>query len=258
MNKVIQKVITIVFVLLCNLSYGQNNMEDVVYLKNGSIIRGIIVEQIPNQSIKIQTKDRNIFVFKYDEIEKITKENLPLDNTNNDSKDASFKKRGFINLTEINFSPGIGNVNTETLTYKNADFSFGFRTVNGYQINEHLSLGLGIGIDKYKYSTLLPITFDARATILKGKVSPVFTANIGYSVGLNEVKGGFVINPQFGIKTYLSENVAYLFNLGYKWQAQEATYYIYPFANNYYRGISNIKRVNLFFQFITISTGITF
>jgi hypothetical protein len=47
---------------------------DVVYLKNGSIIKGIIVEQYPNVQIKIQTKDGNLFVFKMDEIEKITKE----------------------------------------------------------------------------------------------------------------------------------------------------------------------------------------
>ena len=47
---------------------------DVVYLKNGSIIKGVIVEQYPNVQIKIQTKDGNTFVFKMDEIEKITKE----------------------------------------------------------------------------------------------------------------------------------------------------------------------------------------
>jgi hypothetical protein len=50
------------------------NFEDVVYLKNGSIIRGIIIEQIPNQTIKIQTKDRNVFVFQINEIERFTKE----------------------------------------------------------------------------------------------------------------------------------------------------------------------------------------
>jgi len=53
---------------------GQANYEETVYLKNGSIIHGIIIEQIPNQSIKIQTRDKNIFIFKIDEIEKITKE----------------------------------------------------------------------------------------------------------------------------------------------------------------------------------------
>ena len=42
-----------------------------MYLKNGSVIRGMIVEQIPNKTIKIKTTDRNIFVFNYDEIEKI-------------------------------------------------------------------------------------------------------------------------------------------------------------------------------------------
>lgn len=47
---------------------------DIVYLKNGSIIRGIVIEQIPNVSIKIQTKDGSIFVYKMEEVEKITKE----------------------------------------------------------------------------------------------------------------------------------------------------------------------------------------
>lgn len=47
---------------------------DVVYLKNGSIIRGIIIEQVPNVSIKIQTADGSVFFYKMEEVEKITKE----------------------------------------------------------------------------------------------------------------------------------------------------------------------------------------
>ena len=52
----------------------QPTMLDVVYLKNGSIIKGTIIEQIMNVQIKLQTKDGNLFVFKHEEIEKITKE----------------------------------------------------------------------------------------------------------------------------------------------------------------------------------------
>jgi len=52
----------------------KNKYIDVVYLKNGSIIRGTILEQIPNVSIKIQTKDGSLFVYKMDDVEKITKE----------------------------------------------------------------------------------------------------------------------------------------------------------------------------------------
>jgi len=66
--------IILAFAFLPFVSIGQSNFEDVVYLKNGSIIHGVIIEQVPNQSIKIKTKDNNVFVYKIDEIEKMTKE----------------------------------------------------------------------------------------------------------------------------------------------------------------------------------------
>lgn len=51
-----------------------DQLEDVVYLKNGGITRGMIMEQIPNVSLKIQTRDGNLFVYKMDEVIKIIKE----------------------------------------------------------------------------------------------------------------------------------------------------------------------------------------
>ncbi len=258
MRNLNQHLLLLLFVLVCNLSFGQNNMEEVVYLKNGSVIRGIIIEQIPNQSIKIQTKDRNVFVFKYDDIEKITKENLPLENTGNKSKETAFKKSGFINQTEINYSPGIGYLEYGNYNVKNTANSYGFRTVNGFQLNEHFSIGVGIGIDNYQNATLFPITLDSRVTILKGKVSPVFIWNFGYAVGLNDIKGGIIMNPQIGIKTFISKNVAYLFNFGYKLLGQEITYLD---GYNYSNPISKTpifvtENINL--KFLTISTGFAF
>ncbi len=58
------------------LAQGYADMEDVVYLKNGSVIRGMVIEQIPMQQLKIQTKDGSVFVFKMDEIDKIAKEKV--------------------------------------------------------------------------------------------------------------------------------------------------------------------------------------
>jgi hypothetical protein len=48
--------------------------QDVVYLKNGSVIKGIVIEQVPNISIKIQTADGSIFVYEMDQVAKIAKE----------------------------------------------------------------------------------------------------------------------------------------------------------------------------------------
>jgi len=57
-------------------SFAKDDYEDVVYLKNGSIIRGMILEQVPNVSLKIETYDGSIFVFKIEDVEKITKERV--------------------------------------------------------------------------------------------------------------------------------------------------------------------------------------
>jgi len=48
--------------------------QEVVYLKNGSIIRGTIIEQVPGKSLKIQTVDGNVFVYEMEEVEKVAKE----------------------------------------------------------------------------------------------------------------------------------------------------------------------------------------
>ena len=73
-------VIIIAGMLNCHTSsFAKDDFEDVVYLKNGSIVRGMIMEQIPNESVKIETYDGSIFVYKMDEIEKITKEPIKKD-----------------------------------------------------------------------------------------------------------------------------------------------------------------------------------
>ncbi|GBD87213.1 hypothetical protein BMS3Abin03_01140 [bacterium BMS3Abin03] len=69
------KISTIIFcILFTSMALSQQLYEEVVYLKNGSVIKGTILEQVPDVSVKIQTKDGNIFVYKMEEIDRITKE----------------------------------------------------------------------------------------------------------------------------------------------------------------------------------------
>ena len=62
----------IIFIFLLGYCFTQT-YEDVVILKNGSEVHGIIIEQKPNEFIKIQS-GKNIFVYQMDEIELIKKE----------------------------------------------------------------------------------------------------------------------------------------------------------------------------------------
>jgi hypothetical protein len=81
------------FFLCIKSASSQTQLDEVVYLKNGSVIRGTIIEQVPNVKLKIQTHDGNIFVYNFDEIEKITKEPSTLSNGINNNFNNNFNPR---------------------------------------------------------------------------------------------------------------------------------------------------------------------
>jgi len=62
------------FVVPTVLLAQKKGWQDVVYLKNGSIIRGQLLESSPAEVVKIETVGRNLFVFKPEEVERVARE----------------------------------------------------------------------------------------------------------------------------------------------------------------------------------------
>jgi hypothetical protein len=58
---------------------AQETTQNVLHLKNGNIVKGHIVEFIPDSIVKIQTVDSSLFVFRSTEIDKISIENITAD-----------------------------------------------------------------------------------------------------------------------------------------------------------------------------------
>lgn len=85
------------FYLLISSILGATNYEDVVYLKNGEIIRGLIIEEVPNKSITIQTFTNNIYIYQIGDIEKIKREEL------------TPKRSTDTNISDREISIGFGN-----------------------------------------------------------------------------------------------------------------------------------------------------
>lgn len=209
---------SVLTLILSVLAQSQTIYEDVVYLKNGSIIHGMIIEQVPNQSIKIQTKDGNVFFCKIEEVQKMTKELV--ENSKNFRLDLNknTKKHGFTNITELSLALGIAD--------SKEGVSFGIQTINGYQFNPNLNAGFGIGIDRYETYTTFPMFIDFRINFLSSSVSPFFEAAGGYSFfapdGPYNFRGGLLLNPSIGVKLFVSSKTALNFSIGYK--RQENTY----------------------------------
>ena len=171
-------------------------LKDVVYLKNGSVIRGTIVEQVPNESLKITTKDGSVFICQMGDVERITKEASVKKNLKEEVK---VKYRGFVDL---GYKIGVGIVS-------NSD-RVELTTSHGVQIFPELFVGAGAGVSCYHISDCaisLPFFVDVRTDILRSNVTPFVDLKVGYSFG--EVSGLYV-TPSVGCKVNRLD-----FSLGY-------------------------------------------
>ncbi|MDD3737991.1 MAG: hypothetical protein PHP31_01685 [Lentimicrobiaceae bacterium] len=212
----------LLFLSFAMLSFGQSNYQDVVYLKNGSIIRGIIIEQIPNKSIKIETADRNVFVCQIDDIERFTKEQLR-DKNGNPLNNIGLQpglQPGYKGIVELGHQIGVGD-------YRQNRFKFNF--IFGHQINPYISMGVGTGLHYYSGAdaVLIPFFLDFRTNFINRKVSPYLSLGIGYSFSYNVanryIGEGILLTPTFGVSFKISDKSAMFFGFGYEMQRMNNT-----------------------------------
>ena len=211
------------FVLTTILVSAQGNYQDVVYLKNGSIIRGIIIEQVPNQSIKIETADRNVFVYQMDEIERLTKELRQ----GGDTRKNTGMKLGYKGIVEWGYQVGIGDYGMNRLKLD---------IINSEQINPYFSLGLGTGA-RYFFdaeAVVIPIYVDIRANLINRTVSPYLSLGIGKSFeATNRFEGvGFFFNHTFGVSFKVANKSA--INVGIGYEMQRIGFFYYGYGYNMY------------------------
>lgn len=280
----INKILILFFFLFAGVAAAQNNYEDVVYLKNGSIIHGIIIEQIPNESIKIQTKDKNVFVFKMDEVMKITKEEIQRTNIReprevhyreDDSVTSeNIKKEGFTNITEFNFgmnTQGMYSSPSAQMTQAEEDLadlrrglSFGVQTINGYQFNPYLSTGIGIGFQTHTKIALVPIFLELRGNFIAKRTTPFVGMSAGYAYTMRETfgfthigtdhKGGLMLTPSAGIKFFVKPKMALNLSLAYRYQEialwhEGYTYYTNTYPERYSKEVLRLYILRFGFTF---------
>lgn len=174
-----KKLVLFVGLLLSVNSLMAQSTIETVHLKNGGLVKGEIIEQVPGQSLKVKTKDGNIFVYKMDEVERITKE----------AANEVTGHRGF------DFSVDLGyNIATKggggTLA---AELELGKR----FNKNLYLGIGSGIHIATGDGDPLIPITTNLKVFM------PGSSSKIVPFVGL---KTGYVINTAGDISEGTGKN----------------------------------------------------
>ena len=131
-----------------------------------------------------------------------------------------------------------------------------FTMTNGYMFNEHWAAGIGVGFEIFDHN-LFPVFADIRYTLWDNKISPFFALKTGYSFSSFKKKhyddtiyldyepysvhnadirnyGGFMLNPEMGIKVPLGENADLMFTVAYRYQKTktEITQKIDPYTSS--------------------------
>lgn len=195
MKKIILSFMCLIFIL--GSTSAQNNLEEVVYLKNGSIVRGTIIEQIPNQTLKIQTKDGNVFVYKFDEVIKTTKEPV----VGQKVVTNQVVKSGFIDakvITEVSSENEDAVIVQVANNIMDANGNLWIKAGTPIQCNIEKKGRKGLGKPGNILITLNSVkSVNGNDIKLNGNYSKVAKDNKGKVIGVGVGVGLFVFTPMF-------------------------------------------------------------
>lgn len=196
MNNLGKPVLFILLLVLSLAAIAQKGMQDMVYLRNGTIVHGMVIEQMPVDPIKIQTADLSAFVHRRDEVTKITKEEVVKSSVPNTGI-----PKGREGLMQLGFG----------------------------------GLGLGIRAYTGTASTdlLAPIFLHLRYTPLDRKASPYLATDLGtaFNISNEDNTEGLMLNTGLGVSVRTGEHTA--FHIGFAFDLQRLKVYEAEFTSSY-------------------------
>lgn len=209
----------VVFLTLFSMcaAYSQSQREGILYLKNGSAIRGRFAW--PADTVRLESYDKSIWAFPKSEIDSMVVRKRVDPNV-------TYKQRGFVHYTELG-PLAMSNRASNGVTTS----AFSFQTTNGYKFNQWIYTGLGVGADLYAVQTFVPVVLSLRGDLTqKGTKIPFYFAEGGYGFNAtsNDVEGvrfggGGTGAVGLGLKILFNGNTGFTIAAGYRYQQSSVT-----------------------------------
>jgi len=147
------------------------------------------------------------------------------------------KSLTWFNKTEGGVSFGVGSFNTNIVNgiqkrIKNDEIVVTFQTINGVKYMNRLSLGVSVGVEKWQNGLFWPI-YGYLGYAMKPEGNTLFgNIYLGYGIGTRystsfyeQGKGGFALSIGLGYQMRISKKLQFIYEVFYKYQALESTYY---------------------------------
>jgi len=259
------KILSILIVILITFitnSDAQISSDDlsIVYTKNGSIIKGHIVEYDQSNQLKLKLINGTIITLNSKKIKKIYSNGLLIDQPKKNLVAKQIIKEYAFSEMGVYFASSLPIMIGHQVWNNNPTLGIGFHQTVGYHFNRYFGAGLGLGFDAYYPSSgqkFIPIYAEARGYMLNDWVTPMYSVAAGYGlipntnssdVNLTDKKGGLFFHPAIGFRVGAAENANFTIDFGFKYQKGSFVY------NEW----GNINSQEVKFQRFTLRTGIVF
>ena len=221
-NSLLFSAFFLMFIALPDPALSQRK-EDVVYLSNGTVIRGMVQEDSASNTIRILNHAGDTWVFNRSMVDSVKRER-PFE-----YKAKLFNQKGFEFSMNAEFLIRSGSSAIGNAVIPGIDLIF------GYRFNPWFSAGTEIGMQFYEWMEI-PISVSFRARSSGRALSPLALVKAGYTIPAEkrsgdweyeyESHGGFHGTLGIGIERIISENASLLFSFSYHYQ--ELKYHLVP------------------------------
>lgn len=248
------KIIINIFILslFSIVAFTQDNAStDIVFLKDGSTIRGQITEQNPKGNMTIRLFNGEELSVSMNDVKRIGSDN---EDYHFNPDGSTYRKQGV--YTSFQLQGMFTNDNIESGD-QNLTFGAGVQYSLGKQFNKHFSLGGGIGLRLYN-RLFADVFVQARTYLPKEKVSPVLSLEGGYGVPIQIVnnnrnavktKGGASLRPSIGMRIARRKHSDIILDAGYQFQ------YFYQKDN---WGWGRVNETTIWYKRISVKVGWNF
>lgn len=222
--------VVVVICLTTVSTWAQDTKEDVVYLENGSVIRGQVMEYDPNGNIKIEIYGGSILVYKSSEVLKIEKETIQVAREVKEKKRSNHKvpNTGLYGTVAVGTLGGLGDWGEPTP-------GISLKGVAGWYFHRLLGVGGGVGMMNLGGPTFVPVFANIRGNFMKSTASLFYDINIGYGIGvvnpissgfwrMESATGGLYLRPSIGVRFPSTKQTHVFLDFGYVIQFSSSTY----------------------------------
>ena len=218
------KIIFILFFINSTIFAQDTRHLSVVYLHDGSMIKGQVVEDHIVDIVKIKIIDGTELSIPLKTVRTIIKLNENIELLKNGKY---VQTKGLYKQISLGTLTAWEDDEKEFIVWGASLFQMAI----GYQFNQFVAVGGGFGMDAYD-KEYFPVFADFRGYILNSRISLYYVFQAGYGISTDifnsfssniSFKGGPMIQPSLGLRFASLNNTKFIVEAGYKFQYDQRT-----------------------------------